>query len=410
MTDATLIKVFLRRDVFESYRGYVDDAILSREVKMVLSAVKKYYESFDDSEIALDSLRAYFTQVLHPGMAKKESEVYRMVFDAVREVPDELAREVILSYHQKNTKSLIVDSLERRFDNDELQDILNRHIRTCSELVSRQDPDIVVNDVDAIFAVDPRQNGIRWRLQFLNDCVGPITKGSFVLVGAYTDVGKTSFAISESVNAATQIDDDVLILNNEEFNERVLQKVWKCVTGMSESEIRADKKRAKDAYIAAVGRIDKIKVVDIRNKTFDGIKALFRLHNPGYVVVDQVDKIENMSYKSFTNHDRLKKLYGEFRTLCNQYCPVLAISQVDVSAVYISKETNEAEYMQWVHHRQLDGSKIGKAGEMDVCIMIGRDNSNTVRYLNVTKNKFGQPARTQVYFDGDLNRYTDTGF
>ena len=156
------------------------------------------------------------------------------------------------------------------------------------------------------------------------------------------------------------------------------------------------------------GDLNRIKLVDIRNKTIHQIKELFKHYKPHLAIIDQIDKISLVNKKSFSDHDRLKSLYGEIRSLANEFCPILGISQADSSSCYIDRESNEMVYKLYLHHRQLDGSKVGKPGEADAIIMIGRRTGlNTTRGIHVSKTKFGEPIQQEVNFNGDLCRYSN---
>ena len=120
-----------------------------------------------------------------------------------------------------------------------------------------------------------------------------------------------------------------------------------------------------------------------------------------------MDKIEH-SYKAFSDHDRLKSLYGKVRDLANEYCAVIAVSQADVTTTYRDRDTGDVQYQLYPHHRQLDGSKVGKPGEADAIVMIGRKLEHPgSRGIHVSKNKFGDTIKQEVIFDGEICRYTN---
>jgi hypothetical protein len=77
----------------------------------------------------------------------------------------------------------------------------------------------------------------------------------------------------------------------------------------------------------------------------------------------------------------------EARDVAKEYCPVIAISQVD--------GTGEGE--KWIQMNQLRGSKTDKIGEADAIVTIGKSNEpgmDLQRFIHVPKNKLFGGADT----------------
>jgi hypothetical protein len=123
------------------------------------------------------------------------------------------------------------------------------------------------------------------------------------------------------------------------------------------------------------------------------VDSLCRQYSPSLVVFDQLDKV---SIRGEYDRDdiRLGALYKRGREMAKQYCPVIAISQVDATGAST----------EWIESHQLRGSKVDKPAEADAIITIGRSLDPTKqyqRYLHYPKNKLlGGPRSKEEFRHG----------
>lgn len=417
MYERLLLKLFCIYELMKKHQHQVDRSLLSAEAKRVLNGYYRYFKETKRDNIDMEEFKVYFNEVLHPYQTTIEQEFYTEFLNRIGETESPIADAVLQTWEDKRIRDQLAILLNREnFNLEDVQALLS----TYTIAASTAPPNLLKNDPTHFFVEPRRGEGIQWRLNFLNSAIGTLQKGTLMIVGAYIDVGKTAFCVSEVVHAAPQLTQPILWLNNEEHDERVFKKIWRCALQQTDESICSNLEHAQKQYIDYMGDLNKIMLINIRQMTLDQIKRLFATIKPGLVVVDQVDKIENMSFKGYTDHGRLKSLYGEFRTLANTYCPIIAVSQADVSTTAVKwhepKENGDESagrkeqdifYQKWVHHRQLDGSKVGKGGEADIILMIGRQRPDTLRYLHISKNKFGMAAKGMVNFDGRYCLYTD---
>jgi replicative DNA helicase len=408
INDLTLLKVFSVREHYENYIEQLNLDILEWEIRDVLIGYKLYFDSNDKQVIDFTNFFTWFAHVYKPNMPEPTYKVFQLLIERIPQTDDAVAESIVKKFYELETSEKIKECLEKEFNNDELISILNEH-NSSTERVE-VDSGYVPNDLTAILQMTDRKSGLNWRLDCLNECIGPLNKGQLIIVGAYVDVGKTIFGISEAAYMATQLTQPgecIMWLNNEEQDLRVQEKIWKSVLDTDAINLRTYPQDAQTAYTKVMGgELERIRFINIRNKTLAGIHRDVKLHAPKLIVIDQVDKIVNTGRKSFSDHDRLKSLYGEVRAIANEFCSVIAISQADSSTVYRDQESGDMMYQLYPHHRQLDGSKVGKPGEADAIIMIGRDHrQNNTRGLHVSKNKFGNTMKKEVIFDGSHARY-----
>lgn len=405
MIGITLIKLLMNKEVFDKYYAKINIRIADVRLRKLLQAIETYYEKFPDKDINPETFSSWFLSTKVRG--DKEYKFYAEVLAKMSNVDCTAQDDIIQSFQEDVTTQYLQKILNDKFDIDRIKKVIEYHERHLP-VACEEEEGLVVNDLDAIFAETRPNKGLNWGLDFLNESIGPLSTGMFTIVAAYVDVGKTAFCISQAVHMAQQIKEgNILYLNNEEADLRVLKKIWKSALGYTDEELFADKEKAKRLYTATMhGDMNRIKFFNISKKSAPEIEALIKKHNPRLVIIDQIDKVYTSRQSSYSEHDRLKGLYGEARQWANVHCPIIAISQADASAARQSQATGEVEYTLFPHHRQLDGSKVGKPGEADAIVMIGKKTGcDTTRGIHVSKNKFGVSAKREVNFDGARCRY-----
>lgn len=412
INDIHLLKVFSYKETYRKYISYIHTQFLDHHIKVLLQDFEEYYNLFEKDIEDISEFYTWFIQARHPNLPEAAQIIYKTMLDNLQSTETTIAEQILKEYQKKHLINELTKHFELGLDVEFVQDKLKAYISSISTLSQdSEDEDLVQYDIDDLLKGVDKNTGLKWRLNILNDTIGSIKTGYLIIIAAFVDIGKTSCAISEATYMAQQLTDGcVLWLNNEEEDLRVIRKIWKSTLNCTDEDLIAHPEKAKERFIQRMnGDKDRIKLINIRKKTIKGIKSLFEKYNPKLVVIDQADKIMNPNHKAFTDHGQLKNIYGEIRSLANTYCPVIAISQADSTTMYKPRDSEDYKYTLYPHHRQLDGSKVGKPGEADAIIMIGRraENNNT-RGLHVSKNKFGDSNNKQeVLFDGARCRYNN---
>lgn len=412
LNELTLLKVFCSKDTYKQYADFIEQKNMEYHIKVLLQDFKVYFEQYGKDITDFSEFYLWFSQIQHPNLPEATYIIYKQMIDKLAETECGITSEILLEFQKRQIIGELEDHFKTGFNLEFVQETIDNYKKSISQVATdTDDEDLVQYTLDDLLKGVDKTTGLKWRLNVLNDSIGAIKRGYLIIVGAFVDVGKTSFAISETTYMAQQLEEGcILWLNNEEEDYRVLRKIWKSTLGCTDSDLIRFPEKAEEHFKRKMhGDINRIKLINVRKKTIKGIAKLFEKYNPKLVVIDQADKIMNPSFKAFTDHGQLKNIYGELRTLANTFCPVIAISQADSSAMYKSRESEEYTYTLYPHHRQLDGSKVGKPGEADAIIMIGRRaESNTTRGIHVSKNKFGDANyRAEVNYDGSKCRYTN---
>jgi replicative DNA helicase len=237
--------------------------------------------------------------------------------------------------------------------------------------------------------------GLNWRLKELNISLGPIRKGDFIIIAARPETGKTTFTASEASFMLEQLqpDEHVIWINNEEASNKVMMRVIQAAYQVTSSELLADPATYEAGFKSLGGERFLILDDDSGIKSVNKIATLFKEFKPGLIIFDQLDKVQGFHHE--VREDlRIGKLYEWARDIAKEYCPVIAISQVD--------GTGEGE--KWIQMNQLRGSKTDKIGEADAIITIGKSNEpgmDLQRYIHVPKNKlFGGKDTLEAHRHG----------
>jgi len=260
-------------------------------------------------------------------------------------------------------------------------------------------------DLQQLHTTQMTQQGLRWRLKFLNQSLGSLRKGDFGFIFARPETGKTTFFASEVAHMIEQTDGDILWFNNEEQGDKVGIRVFQAVLGLQTKDLWLDIERNQKIYNLKTG--NRIKIFDFEDSSSaHRIEEIIKAHNPALIILDQIDKIKG--FKGDRDDLRLKAIYQWARELAKSYAPVMAASQAGA----------EAEGKLWLTMDMVDGSKTAKQGEADWIIGIGKEQDNTSRgrFLNICKNKLIgdedtlpdlRHGNSQVLIRPEVARYED---
>lgn len=407
LNDLHLLKFFCTKDNYDKYIHFVRLECLSNEIRTILLSFKKYYEYFSKDLTDFEEFFTWFSQIEYSSLHENTIAIYKEIVSRLAGLKDYLGKEILLEYEKRAVKKKIEDSFLLGFDKDFLKQQLAELDKNLIELEDKDDESVFKCDnVEELFHSTDKEQGLRWRLNFLNENIGGVKKGMLIVVAAYVNVGKTAFVCSEVTNMASQLKDGVILwLNNEEYESRVALKLYQSALNATYNDLRERPSEAQDAYRKKMhGDKDRIKIVDISKKTLLGIRALFEKYRPKLVVIDQASNINNTSRKSFSEQDNLKTIFQSLRDMSKEYCPIIAICQASSANVY--NKGDKTEYVLYPDFSNLYYSKVGIQGTADVILMIGRRSEESqTRGLVIGKSKFCGEKKQEVIFDVDRIRY-----
>ena len=413
MLDIPLLRIMKYRKEYQRLMRSIPTAAIDPKTKALLDDFGKYFDKFEHDRIDLTVFVPRFRQ-WHPTISEEQFNSYKGILRQVDEDVDDTTRDGILRDIYELSLGTNMANLIAKYDNGDLlmplSDYLSAELDAFKMNVGLKEVKWDDTDILELLQEDINQDGIKWRLNVLNEHMRPMVPGDFGIIAGRPDKGKTSFMSSEVTFMAPQLADDrnVLWLNNEGPSGRIRKRLYQSALGKTISqlvEMSAEPDELKAAYAAAVGRADKIRVVNIHGAHVGQVEAIIESSNPGIIVFDMIDNIKGFGNEARTDL-QLEEMYKWARERCVKYeCIGLAASQI----------SNEGDGMQYPTLGMLKDSKTGKQGACDFQLMIGAsDDANLMysRFIGLPKNKLrredmpGDP-HCEVSFKPNIARFED---
>ena len=389
MKDLDIIKILGKRSSYNRYMKYIQPHNVTTEAKTILADMEKWFEEDKTrEEIDWNSFSTWFTHGAHPSMRADKALVYNKLLDRIisHTVDPTLEKSLIESFIGRDYGTrmagvaLRVAEGDSKADIEEIGDLLGGYHRELGK-TAEIDSYLVSEDLDEILSSTIGGTGLDWRLPALNQALGPLRKGNFVIVGARPDSGKTTLLASEATFMASQLapDEHVLWINNEEAGASVRSRIIQAGIGWTIPSMDKDKTGAWAKYCSEVGE-GKIKLSDKADISVKEIGELLEKFNVKLLIFDQLWKIKGFEKEAGLETQRLTMLFSQAREWAKEYCPVITVHQADGSA----------ENEKYITMNQLYQSKTGIQGEADAIVTIGRTTQlgyEQSRFIYVPKNK-----------------------
>lgn len=411
----SIIKCFLDKGTYETYKEYVDVLFLRQNFPEVL---KVFHTLEELHKLGIESPSIGDLEVcFHTAYPKADRMVFDPLFGRIRgceinpksissyletleqkESASKLAFKLLEYVEGRNTEGLDITTLVGNF-HDKLQSKENEPKTEANTFVD-DDIEILYNNAVAL-------PGLNWRLKSLRRSLGPIRRGDMGFIFARPETGKTTFLASEVSYMAGQGDDSpVLWFNNEEAGDKVLLRCYEACLGAPLEQIIANKDRARKVFYERTRRC--IKIRDDAGITRKAIEQLCRQYKPKLIVVDQLDKVKG--FAADREDLLLGAIYQWSRELSKEFAPLIGVSQSDGSG----------EGIKYLTMGNVANAKTAKQAEADWILGIGVSYADppNVRGMSICKNKLIGGEETQhtmrhgkwdVLIRPELARYQDIG-
>ena len=265
--------------------------------------------------------------------------------------------------------------------------------------------DKTTKDIHELLAGVTDDNRWEFNIATLSRHVYGIGAREFGCVFALPETGKTAFLVSICAGPGGFCEQGakVIYLGNEEDTGRTMLRAIQAHAGLTREQIVANPQKARQKFTDIEDLFDMNEVMDW---DLNKIEAYVEKEQPDILIIDQADKV-NIGGNFNAGHERLRELYRRLRETAKKFdCAVLAVSQA----------SNDAKGRTRLSGFDMEGSKIGKMAELDLCIGIGKheagdvDDSepDTSRYLTVSKNKLsGWHGTVICNIQPELSRYVE---
>lgn len=414
MLDVVLLRLMKYRKDFNHLYGLVNgSSALDPQTKTLLGDFRKYFESYPSHDrVDFETFHPRF-KAWHPNLNQEQMVSWTSVIkNTILTDADDDQKKNIVEWVANLELATKLGNIAENFNNGDLPDVFaatseatdNWRRRTGFKFDSYIDIPI-----GELLQEEFDDSGLRWRLGCLNESMRPLRAGDFGIIAGRPDKGKTSFISSEITYMAGQLPKDrcILWLNNEGPGKRIIPSLYRSALNMNMNDLKTAHAAGtlEESYIKAVGRRDKIKIVDIHGMTNGQVEMIIEDHEPAIIVYDMIDNIKGFGDAARTDL-ALEQMYQWARERSVKYDAIgLATSQI----------SNDGDGQQYPTLGMLKDSKTGKQGACDFQLMIGsvnQDGMQLARFVSLPKNKLRRPdgpadPRREVIFDALRARYRD---
>lgn len=398
MFDLDVLTICSDSDKYERFEPYIKEHALSPECWQVFKDMKEWFSKHDTMDWV--NFRTWFKFVKHSSYKDSTSMVYDLLFKRLEThiVNADLEKELVGHLIGRDyatriaDKALAVAEGSEKISLDDVIVLVNDYELEVDRSVNL-DNVLVTSDIHEIIAATTGAVGYNWRLSNLQESLGPLRQGDFIVVGARPDSGKTSFLASEATNFMSQLPEGkkVLWFNNEESGAKVRGRTIQAGCDWPQDLIVADPLGAKERFEKECGPIDNLVIVDDAGMPAKIMEQVIKRHNAGLIIFDQLWKVPGFSKEAPNEVARQTMLFNWGREMAKKYAPVITVHQAGGSG----------GGERWLPMEALYGSQTGIQGEADAIIMIGRSyeqSENDLRFFFIPKNKMY--GKTPEYRNG----------
>jgi len=411
MLDKGLLRIAKHREKFNRIRGELPDSAMGKTTVAILDDFDKYYKDFPSHDkVDMDVFLPRFRRA-HPMDDAQWASYLRIFGGIVPDLDEDTEHTVLADMYELKLGTQLANLLAayEEGESEHFPTALAGLLTEYKQGLGIKEAKWIDTDIGELLAEATDSNGIKWRLGCLNEAMRGLRGGDFGVIAGRPDKGKTTFISSEVTFMANQLPEDrnVLWLNNEGPGKRIVPRLYQSALGMLTTDMVKDHQlgRLVPAYEDAVGRIDRVRVVDIHGLSHYHVENIIESNTPGVIVYDMIDNIHGFGDSARTDQ-ALEKMYQWAREVSVKHdCIGLATSQISF----------EGDGLQFPPQSALKDSKTGKQGACDFIIMIGATNDpnqGLTRFIGVPKNKLQLPGRkgdpkSTVMMQPDIARYQD---
>lgn len=415
MIDIVLLRIMKYQKDYRQLIRAIPLNSLDPKTKALLDDFGKYFDKFKEHEkIDLQVFLPRF-KGWHPGMDEELLNTYVGILRNINSDVDDQTKAGIVADLYEADAALRIANACAQYDAGDLDaplpDLIASILDAYKLNVGARSAQWNDTDIGDLLEEDLNNEGVKWRLNSLNECMRPMRGGDFGIIAGRPDKGKTTFLSSEVTFMASQLPEDrnIVWLNNEGMSSRIIKRLYQSALGVSITELVELNKQGKlrKLYEKAIGRLDRIRVFDIHGMHVGQVEAIIEQSNPGLILYDMIDNIRGFGSEARTDL-QLEEMYKWARERSVKYDSIgLATSQISA----------EGDGLQFPTLSMLKDSKTGKQGACDFQLMIGASNDPNLeysRYLSLPKNKLRRDGassdpRCEVKFQPTIARYEDIG-
>ena len=401
--DQSLLKTCLNNEFYNTNKAKLRADIFEDTTKDIYQTIASMHNKFEADISSADLFSFWKSQ--NPTSTQSWTDEIKEQIDDINispELNDDVATDVIENIWRQKIGLDVADLGIKMSEGDtKAMDSLVTLIERVSVGYMPDDfAEDVTDDIYELLSVVSNDNRFKFNIETLSKHVYGIARGEFGVIAAYSNVGKTAFAISLCAAPAgfCQQGAKVCYVANEEVAKRTKLRAIQAYTGLTKEEIEFDPQVAAARYS---GIKDRLIFADAQGWDIQMLDTYMKKQSMDCLIVDMADKIA-LTTTFNSGHERLRELYYRLRELAKKHnCAVIGLSQASA----------EAEGKTRLTPTMLEGSKVGKISETDILFGLGKsDDANNpddpTRYITVMKNKIsGWHGTVLCNLDGNTSRY-----
>ena len=387
--ELALLKSLLNKEFYNEVRSRCPDKIFGKDLRKIKAVIDHAMEQYD-RDMTPDEIKSLFFAE-NATLTTAQKHAYEMQFTNINKT-DALGTDVaqdVLSSLFRQVVGQEVANLGFDFVNGEktslepLRNIINSYQDDFTPSVRVT---YVDNSIDNL--IERASTATKWQFNIptLHNSVAGLDAGMLFVIGARSNVGKSSFhaSLCAAPHGWASQGAKILVLCNEEKPERVASRYLTAATGMTMHQVASDKDMAHRLYDPIK---DNLKFVDATGRTMSWSETVIKKHKPDIVVLDIGSKFveDSLAGSASNSAEALKANAIYARNIGKMYgCLV----------VYCTQLSAEAEGKIVLSQAMIEGSKTGLAGESDLMILVAKNpplgdqsEEDGLRYLNLVKNK-----------------------
>ena len=382
-----ILRGLLSREFYVDNKSSLSPKLFEEELKEVFQSISEGHEKYEH-DLKINDVQAIWLKN-NPVATRTEKETISDLLQGIeREEPlsNGIASDYLKELWKRHVGHKIANmGIELTEGVPDAMSRLTSLLENVREGVMPSDfGDATTKDIEELLRMTSDDARWKFNINTLSRHIYGIGPAEFGTIFALPETGKSAFAISIVCGPGGFCEQGakVLYLGNEEETKRTMLRAMQAWGGMTREEIVADPRSAKNKFTAIE---DRLEMKDIQEWDLQKIESYIEHMNADVVVIDQGDKVHiNGTFSA--SHERLRELYRSLRELAKrQQCAVITVSQA----------SNDARGRTRLSGFDMEGSKIGKMAELDLCIGIGKHEAGDVddtdpdntRYLTVSKNK-----------------------
>jgi replicative DNA helicase len=404
--DTTILRALLSNTFYEENKSRLHSGLFESEMKDIFKTIATAHDRYE-SDITITELKNLFDNENPISTAAYKANVYDVLaaVQSAEDINPEISKDLISGLWKRAECTKLANlALEASEGTDGVWDniiaLVDKHRES---FLPEDDIEFASDDIHELLASATDAGRFPFNLQSLHEKVYGIGRREFMAVYATPNIGKTAFMLTLCAAPDGWADQGhrILYVGNEEDVSRLKLRAIMAYTGLNASDIELDPYAAVTRYQTINERIKFLNFVDNDFSRLDAIQAKY---NFDIIVIDQLDKI-NVNGKFEASHHKLRAIYTQAREFAKRS---------DAAVIGMSQASNDARGKTRVTPFEMEGSKIGKAAELDLAIGIGAlDQGDVVdtepdmtRYLTVGKNKLnGWHGTVTCMLDAKVSRY-----